>query len=76
MNDEEYSLLLPFDSDDREFVRGVQIGMVFERFGVSGRADIPVYAECAEMLARMRECGLEFIVSEVSDGWLIVEAKI
>jgi hypothetical protein len=34
-----YGLVLPFDSDDPEFTRGVQIGMVWERVSQAGRVD-------------------------------------
>lgn len=71
---DEPELALAFDTNNRDFVRGVQVGMVYERFAARGAdgGDILVYADCAEMLARMRIAGAAFNVADEGDDWIRV----
>lgn len=76
MSEADYSLVLPFDSDDREFVRGFQMGMVYARFAADDeRGDVIVYPDCAEMLVRMQERGWQFDVLPNGDDSLVVTVR-
>lgn len=68
------SLALPFDTDEPEFRRGVEIGMLWEQ---TGRAVVPVevtvHADCAEMVIRIAEArGVPFTAEPLGDDWLAV----
>lgn len=66
-----FALSLPFDSDEREFVRGFQCGAIWGR--VRPCPTILVYAENAEMLARIRERYPDaFEVADNGDDWIAV----
>jgi hypothetical protein len=69
-----YGLLLAFDSDDPEFARGVEIGILFERLERDGCLDHQtVTAANAEMVIRLAEAkGLPFRADALGDGWLSV----
>ena len=75
MEDFDGKLALEFDTDSRDFARGVQVGMVYERFCGKGGdgGDILVYSDCAEMLARMRDAGACFTITDSGDdNWIRV----
>jgi hypothetical protein len=53
-----WGLALPFDTDDPEFCRGVELGIVWEalrRIDSWERYDSMVHGENAEMMARIAE---------------------
>lgn len=81
----EYGLVLAFDVDDSQFVRGFEAGDVFQlarRFaeGEQIHEDDPpdafvqtVHATNAEMMLRVAEChGLTVRSEEAGDGWIHV----
>ena len=74
--EEDFEIILPFDSDDLEFVRGFALGMVWARTSEDPpHSPVLLYASCIEMLMRMREAGGEFDIEIVDDDWLIVIPK-
>ena len=77
MSDDDYAYecVLPFDSDDPEFSRGVAIGMLWERLKAEPyRFRQQIQAENAEMVLRISEATGRAvrIISDVDD-WLDVE---
>jgi hypothetical protein len=79
MNDENeevtYSLVLPFDSDDPEFARGMTCGMLWEALkNDPHRYRVQVTADCAEMVLRISEAtGRAVMTLSDVDNWLDVE---
>lgn len=72
MESASYTCALPFDTDDSEFVRGVEVGRLWEQL----RSDEPVvqevHASNAEMLLRMAEAtGRSLHADELDDRWLL-----
>ena len=72
-----YSLALPFDTDDPEFCRGVEAGLLYaeaERLGVPGDSyEATIHADNAEMVMRIAEArGLEFTADPLGGDWLRV----
>jgi len=70
----DWGLLLPFDTDDPEFVRGFEAGRLFERVR-NDHSDWSqlIHATNAEMVMRM--CATEdrsFQATEVDDTWMEV----
>lgn len=70
----EFELALRFDSDDHEFVRGVQVGMYWEQLR---NGDLPItfvtYSDNAEMMLRMAEArGCDVSSTEGDDEWIEV----
>jgi hypothetical protein len=72
----DFALMLPFDTDDPEFTRGFQAGIVLALSEPEPTTELLVYATNAEMLARMMERGCKFSVREISDEWLSVEFAV
>ena len=71
----EYSLALPFDTDEPAFRRGVEIGHLWARVLECEPAPVRemVHADCAEMVMRIAEArGLPFSAEPVGDDWLSV----
>jgi hypothetical protein len=69
----DLSLALPFDSDEPEFRRGVEIGMLWSDIEHMGCAEATVHADCAEMVLRIAEAkGLRFLATVIDDNWLHV----
>jgi hypothetical protein len=69
-----YGLLLPFDSDDPEFARGVEAGILWHRLD-SGEFPVraTVSARNAEMVMRIAEAkGLPFSAEPLTGEWLSV----
>lgn len=65
-------LLLPFDTDNPEFRRGVEVGLLWEQLE-HGPAEVTVHADCAEMVIRIAEArGLPFSAEPVDGEWLFV----
>lgn len=69
-----FTLALPFDTDDPEFVRGVEIGMVYARLHIEA---LPICvlmhegnAEMCLRLAEAMECGVR--ADYLGDGWIEV----
>lgn len=78
-NDEvEYGLLLPFDSDDPEFTRGFEAGMLWENFQNPNLVymERTVSGKNAEMIMRMTErWGWEYRASLLEHDWMHVVLK-
>lgn len=67
----EWALVLPFDTDERAFVRGFQLGAIWGRVDRSGK--VLVYADTAEMLVRILERYPDvFTVEDNGDEWIAV----
>jgi len=70
---ERLSLALPFDTDDPQFRRGVEIGMLWERLEREFPVRATVHADCAEMVMRIAEAReLPFTAQPLGDDWLAV----
>lgn len=73
MND-DWALVLPFDTDDSEFTRGVEVGMVWERLRVSAEecvVGVIVHGSNAEMMLRLSEIsGRPVTATDTGDDWL------
>lgn len=68
-----WGLVLAFDSDDPEFTRGFEAGLLWERLERDARADQLLRAENTEMLMRMAESKhLTFRADDLGDGWMHV----
>lgn len=69
--DAEFGLVLAFDTDDPEFTRGFEAGLLWERLERDGEADQLIHAENAEMVMRIAEAkGLRFSAEDLGDGWM------
>jgi hypothetical protein len=72
-DDTEYDLVLPFDTDDPQFVRGWQLGELIERLRHEPFAEATICAQSAEMVIRIAELnGCSFTSGELGDGWIHV----
>lgn len=68
MTDHTYSLRLPFDNDDPMFVRGVELGRLWQL-----AQDPRVHATNREMIIRVAEAtDREFKIESVDDTWVEV----
>lgn len=66
-------LALPFDTDDPEFRRGVEIGMLWARLEHEDRFSATIHADNAEMILRVIEAkGVSFTASPLGEDWLAV----
>jgi hypothetical protein len=64
------NLVLAFDTDDPEFVRGVEVGMILSTLEARGYYEGTVHVSNAEMIMRVAEAsGLPFEL-ELGDGRL------
>lgn len=72
MND--FSLVLPFDTDSSEFVRGVEIGRLWEKLKVEDGIVIEtIHLSNAEMVIRIAEALERPVISEEHDDtWMTV----
>ena len=65
---------LRFDTDDPEFQRGFEIGVLWERLDADGACHMAVSASNAEMVIRVAQAlGCEFSAREMDDDQLSVE---
>lgn len=64
----EFSAVLPFDTDEKEFRRGVEIGMLWAQtqLGV-GLIQQIVHSDCAEMIIRLSESAGYSFGAEIID---------
>ena len=69
-----YALALAFDTDDPQFVRGVEIGKLYERLALDPDAhEQTVHVANAEMVLRIGEAlGREVESEEHDDVWMTV----
>lgn len=67
------SLVLPFDTDEPEFRRGIEIGILWQRLEHEYPVRATIHADCAEMVVRIAEArSLPFAVEWADDTWLHV----
>lgn len=70
----DVDLICPFDSDDPEFTRGFEIGMIWERLKSGEPCAATIHASNAEMILRLAETsGMRFRAQDLSEEWLHVE---
>jgi hypothetical protein len=68
-----YGLVLPFDSDDPEFTRGVECGMVWTLLRYSDERTFMAHTSNTEMLMRIGEAtGYRFRAKQHGDDWIEV----
>ncbi len=73
MSETGYGLVLPFDTDDAEFARGVEIGILWQRLETEPSLTTAIKDTNAEMVMRIAEVKtLPFSAEPLADGWLAV----
>jgi hypothetical protein len=73
MNEHDHSLRLAFDTPGSDFVRGVEIGRLWELLQSDGPVEQQVHASNAEMLLRMAETTGRPVQADIlDDTWLHV----
>jgi hypothetical protein len=66
-----FGLVLPFDSDDPEFCRGVEAGRLWEQLNAGEPVEQTIHATNAEMAIRMCETlDREFSAAELDETWI------
>jgi hypothetical protein len=68
-----HAMLLPFDTDSEDFVRGFELGRIWSLLRSAPEESVEEYAHVtsAEMLLRMAEATDREVKSEeLGDGWL------
>jgi hypothetical protein len=71
--DDDLTLALPFDTDEPDFRRGVEVGMLYEAVRRSPVVSMLIHADNAEMAIRIAEAaGKPFSAEECGDDWLDV----
>jgi hypothetical protein len=74
MSEHGFSPLLAFDTSGLDFVRGVEVGLLWERLKSGEPVMEQVHASNAEMLLRMSEATGRPLTAEIlDDTWLLVE---
>lgn len=70
-------LLLPFDVDDPEFVRGFEVGRVWSLLNQTHEREFTVHASNAEMMLRIAEAMEGSVQSvDLDDTWIEVEFDV
>lgn len=65
-----HSLLLPFDVDEPEFIRGFECGHVWTKLRETDELSFTVHWTNAEMMLRVAEAlGLEVQAEPLDDAW-------
>jgi hypothetical protein len=73
-HENQMDLIFPFDSDDPEFVRGFEIGALWERLKGGIPCAATLHAVNAEMVIRLAEASaVSFSAEDLSDDWIQVE---
>jgi hypothetical protein len=68
-----HALALPFDTDNPEFRRGVEIGILWARLDHEDHFSATIHADNAEMILRVMEAkGASFTASPLGEDWLAV----
>jgi|GEM_PF-667005 len=70
-----HSLLLAFDTDDREFVRGFEVGRIWALLRLAPDEPVEEYAHAtnAEMILRLGEAtGRQVESDELGGDWLFI----
>jgi hypothetical protein len=74
--DDSLSLVLPFDTTDPKFRRGVEVGVLWATLRLRGRAGGTVCWETAAMLMKIAdEKRLQFSAKPVDETWVTVSIR-
>jgi hypothetical protein len=66
--------LLRFDTDDPEFARGFEMGVLWERINSSGSCHMAISVANAEMVMRVAKAtGCQFVGHELGDDQISIE---
>jgi len=66
--------MLRFDTDDPEFARGFEMGVLWERISSAGSCHMAISAENAEMVMRVAKAtGCQFSGYELGDDQISIE---
>lgn len=66
-----FGLVLPFDTDDTEFVRGFEAGRLWEQLKTGEAVDQTIHATNAEMAIRIcEEMDREFSAEVLDETWV------
>ncbi len=66
-----FSLVLPFDTDDPEFCRGVEAGRLWEQLKTGEEIQLTIHASNSEMALRMCETlEREFSAEVLNETWI------
>lgn len=77
MSEESYELLLPFDTDDPEFVRGFEAGKVWASLNAHERTEFTIHATNLEMALRIGEAlGMSVVSEDVSEDFVDVRFEL
>jgi hypothetical protein len=72
MEDQDYGLALAFDTSEGDFMRGVEVGRLWEQLKSDEPVEQEVHASNAEMLLRMSEStGRPLKADVLDDTWLL-----
>jgi hypothetical protein len=70
-DDAAFGLMLAFDTDDPEFVRGVELGRLWEQLKSGDEVDQTIHATNSEMAIRACEAlDREFTADVLDDTWI------
>jgi hypothetical protein len=68
-----WGCVLPFDTDDPEFARGVEVGMLYAELTCTGEFEGIVRGSNTEMVMRIAEKrGLPFVADSLDGDWFVV----
>lgn len=66
-------LICPFDSDDPEFARGFELGLLWERLKDEEPCEVTIHASNVEMVMRFADVtNRPFRADDLSDEWIHV----
>ena len=69
-----WALVLPYDTDNPEFVRGFEAGVLWQQMDSNHHLQVSIHASNAEMVMRMAEAkGFSFRAEPVDEMWMHVE---
>lgn len=73
-DEESFGLMLPFDTDDAQFRRGIEIGIMWaELQAPGGQREFQIHADCAEMAIRLGESRrMPFKADPVNEDWMVI----
>ena len=67
------NLVLPFDTDDPQFRRGIEIGVLWQQLEYEPSVHVTIHADCTEMVMRIAEARkLPFCAEPIEDAWMHV----
>jgi hypothetical protein len=76
VSDQDYKLLLAFDTDNEEFCRGFEAGRLWEILKSGEEVSQTIHATNAEMAIRMCESlDREFSAEPLDDAWIDFRAE-